>query len=124
MSTDVKSVRGNKSTTYAPVVRYQYNFAGSDHMGSEVTAIPISASRNWAEDLRQRFHPGDIVTAYVNPAKPSSAFLVRDLSLFPLWFVLFPLAFGALPYWIDRSQRRRTANLEAQPVPIIETGSA
>ena len=35
-----------------------------------------------------RFTPGAVVTAYVNPGRPTSASLVREVSLVPLFFVL------------------------------------
>jgi hypothetical protein len=80
----------------------------------------MSSSRSWAERMRDRFRPGEQVTAYVNPDKPSSAYLVRDVSLMPLLFVALPLAVVALLAWIVRVNRRQQSAVEAYPVPVVE----
>lgn len=121
LSTDIRAVRGNKGTSYAPVVRYQYAFAGGRYVADGVLPLSISASFTWAEKLRARFRPGEIVTAYVNPHRPSSAFLVRQVSLLPLLFVALPLAVTALLAWIARVQRAQLAAVEKCPVPVVES---
>jgi Protein of unknown function (DUF3592) len=78
--TDIKAVRGNKGTSYAPIVRYDYSFDEQPYQSDHVLPITISASYGWAQRLRDRFHPGQIVTAYVDPRRPSNAFLVREVS--------------------------------------------
>lgn len=120
LSTDIQAVRGNKGTSYAPVVRYEYAFGGARYQSAAVLPLRISASHAWAERLRARFRPGDSVTAYVNPTRASSAFLVRRVSLLPLVFVALPLAIAALLGWIVRVQRRQLAAGEQHPVPIVD----
>src|SRR4029077_16408969 len=121
LSTDIKAVRGDKGTSYAPVVRYQYSFAGGQYVSDGVLPLTISAGRGWAENLRNRFRPGEIATAYVNPNRPSSAFLVREVSLLPLLFVAFPLAIAGLLAWIAGVQRRPLAAGEEYPVPVVDS---
>ena len=81
--------------------------------------ITISASLSWATALRARFPVGKAVTAYVNPTRPSSAFLVREVSFLPMIFVLLPVGFGALFVWIIRVQRRQVVLAETHLVPEV-----
>jgi hypothetical protein len=120
LSTDIKVVRGNKGSSYMPVVQYQYQVAGVAYSSSRVLPIDISASHDWAERMITRFQAGETVTAYVNPRDPAKAFLVRKVSLLPLIFVAFPIAMVALLAWIVRVQRRQLEAVETYPVPIVE----
>jgi hypothetical protein len=80
----------------------------------------MSSSRGWAERMRDRFRPGEQITAYVNPAKPSSAYLLREVSLAPLLFVGLPLLVAALLAWIVRFNRRQLNAVAEYPVPVVE----
>lgn len=120
LSTDVKAIRGNKGVSYSPVVRYQYTIAGTLYSADRVLPVSMSASRAWAEELRDRFQAGQVVTAYVNPRDPSSAFLVRKVSLLPLIFVGAPLGMAALLALLIRAQRRQLAAVERYPVPVVD----
>lgn len=120
VATDIKAVRGDKGTSYAPVVRYDYYFNGERYRSDRVLPLSISASYGWATRLRDRFEPGQVVTAYVNPKRPTTAFLVREVSLLPLLFVAFPLGIVGLLAWIAAVQRRRLAATQRFPVPIVE----
>ncbi|MFI5312193.1 MAG: DUF3592 domain-containing protein [Gemmatimonadales bacterium] len=117
--TDIRTVRGSKGSTYAPLVTYRYSWQGVTYTGAGVTPVSISASMKWATALRDRFQAGKVVTAYVNPGRPASAFLVREVSLVPMLFVLLPVAFGALFAWIIRVQRRQVALVETHLVPVV-----
>jgi Protein of unknown function (DUF3592) len=120
LSTDIKAVRGDKGTSYAPVVRYQYSVDGTQYISSRVLPLDVSAGLGWAERLRNRFRSGDIVTAYVNPRQPGAAFLVHEASLLPLWFVALPLAVAGLLAWVSAVQRRQLAAVVRYPVPVVE----
>jgi Protein of unknown function (DUF3592) len=120
LSTDIKAVRGDKGTSYTPVVRYLYTVNGAEYESNKVLPLTISASYGWAVRLRDRFHPGQAVTAYVNPSQPASAFLVRDVSLLPLVFVAIPLAMVGLLSYFAGVQRRQLAGIERYPVPVVE----
>jgi hypothetical protein len=45
-----------------------------------VTSLDEAYSKNWATNWAERFHPGDTVTAYVNPGAPGDSFLVQEVS--------------------------------------------
>ena len=120
LTTDIKAVRGNKGTSYSPVVRYEYSVNGTGYQSDRVLPLTISASYAWAEGLRSRFRPGQVVTAYVNPNQAASAFLVRQVSLLPLLFVGFPLLIVGIVSWIAGFQRRQLAAMVRYPVPVVE----
>ena len=120
VATDIKAVRGDNGASYAPVVRYDYFLDGRGYQSDRVLPLTISASYSWAKRLRDRFEPGQVVTAYVNPNRPATAFLVREVSLLPLLFVAFPLGIVGLLAWIAAAQRRQVAAMQRYPVPIVE----
>lgn len=120
LRTDIKAVRGDKGTSYTPVIRYQYSVNGAQYVSSQVLPLTLSASYGWATRLRDRFHPGEIVTAYVNPSKPASAFLVRQVSLLPLAFVAIPLLMVGVLSFFAGVQRRQLAATVRYPVPIVD----
>lgn len=120
LSTDIKAVRGSKGTSYAPVVRYQYFLDDVRYQSDQVLPLNMSASWQWATKLRDRFQPGALVTAYVNPRRPASAFLVHEVSLLPLLFVAFPLAMVGILSWISAAQRRQLAAVQRYPVPLVD----
>jgi len=60
------------------------------------------------------------VTAYVNPSKPASAFLVRQVSLLPLAFVAIPLLMVGVLSFFAGVQRRQLAATVRYPVPIVD----
>jgi hypothetical protein len=93
---------------------------GREYQSDHVLPITISASRAWAEGVRGRFRSGQVVTAYVNPARPASAYLIHQLSFLSLIFVAFPVLMAGVLFWIARAQRRPTATALAHPVPILE----
>ncbi len=120
LSTDIKAVRGDKGTSYTPVVRYLYSVNGAQYESKQVLPLSASASYGWATRLRDRFRPGQVVTAYVNPRNPASAFLVRDVSLMPLVFVAFPLLIVGVLAWFASVQRRQLAATVRYPVPVVD----
>jgi Protein of unknown function (DUF3592) len=120
LSSAIKAVRGNRGTSYAPVVRYQYSIDGTPYESDAVLPLNVSASLGWAERLRARFRPGDVVTAYVNPHRASSAFLVRQVSLLPLVFVALPVTIALILAWVSVVQRRQLAAREQHPVPMVD----
>jgi len=120
LSVGIREVRNDDGSTYAPVVQYQYLIGHQWYVCDRVLPLSMSSSRGWAERMRDRFRPGDQVTAYVNPGNPSSAYLVRDVSLMPLLFVALPLVMVGLLALIVRVQRRQLNAVEQYPVPVVE----
>jgi uncharacterized protein DUF3592 len=117
----VAAVQGNKGTSYKPVVEYDYTYNGQPYRAFGVTPITISASQSWAKGIADRYKPGDITTAYVNPDRPNNAFLLRKVSTMPLIFVFFPVGFGLLFSWIIRVQRRQVVLAEKHLVPVVNS---
>ncbi|HUL02208.1 MAG TPA: DUF3592 domain-containing protein [Gemmatimonadales bacterium] len=120
LSVGIREVRGDDGSTYAPVVQYQYATGGEWYVSDRVLPINMSSSHQWAERMRDRFRPGDQVTAYVNPDKPSSAYLVREVSPMPLLFVALPLAVVGLLALIVRVRRRQRRDVDRCPVPVVD----
>lgn len=79
--------RVRRVRTYRPVVRYRYEVAGEDYTADEVYPITVGLGGFGAKGVMQRiaeeFQRGEKVTAYVDPADPSRAFLLREASFLP-----------------------------------------
>ncbi len=92
---------GGDTTTYQVRAMYRYSFAGHSYTGDRVAIARMadnigSFQQDLYASLRQAQASGD-VTAYVDPARPSSATLNRDLRLLLLSFeAVFALAFGGV----------------------------
>jgi hypothetical protein len=95
------SSRSAESTTYQVRATYRYSFAGRSYSGDRV-AIDRMADNvgSFQHDLYaslRNAQAGGRVTAYVDPAQPSSATLNRDLRPLLLAFeAVFALAFGGV----------------------------
>lgn len=99
---------GGTSTSYSPEVRYAYEVSGRTYASRSTLPLDISASRSWAKEIVGRYRPGRTAEAFYNPADPSDAFLVKQYSFFPYFFVLFPLIFLAVAAGVGFGMRRRT----------------
>jgi hypothetical protein len=119
VSSDVGVVHNSKGNTYKPVVVYNYRYQGYPFQAAAVTPISISASQSWAQSIVAKYRPGDVTTAYVNPSNPYSAYLLRQVSLIPLIFVLIPVLLGMLFSWIVRVQRSQVALAQKHLVPVV-----
>ena len=119
LASDIQAVRGNKGTSYKPVVSYRYAVGARQFVGTGVLPVTISSSYGWAQSLQRRFVPGTSVTAYYDPQKPWQAFLVHDVSFLPLLFVAFPLLMAGLMTWMVRMARRQAVFTESPPVPVV-----
>ena len=94
---DVVSSRGSDSTTYRIVGSYSYSFSGQRYQNSRISYD--TGSDNIGRDhhsivsrIQQRQQRGAL-TAWVNPADPQQAFLVRELRWKKL---LFSTVFGMI----------------------------
>ena len=122
--TDLAAAHDDKGgTTYRPVISYVYRRGPDIVRASGATILTLSSSYGWAEGIRERFPVGDSVTAYINPASPSQGFLVRQLSLFPLAFVAFPLLFGAFFGYAFKNAQQGLSLVAAAHVPIVDATS-
>jgi hypothetical protein len=121
VSSDIRTVRGDKGNTYKPVVVYNYTYQGLPHQAATVTPISISAGLGWAQSIANAYRSGNVTTAYVNPGHPNEAYLLRHVSLFPLLFVFMPVCFGLLFSWIVRVQRRQVVLAQKHLVPVVSS---
>ena len=117
----VGEVRGNKGTSYKPVVVYNYRYRGNPYEASTVMPMTISAGQAWAKSIADNYRPGQVTTAYVDPDHPGNAFLVRRVSPMPLIFVAFPLLFGLLYGRLLRTQRAQVQLAQKHLVPVVSS---
>lgn len=79
----------NTPVNYRPVIRYRYERAGRSHESSRIRRIETKSSRRpKMEALLAQFPPGAETTAWVSPADPADAVLVRDkrTAIYSIWF--------------------------------------
>jgi hypothetical protein len=104
-ATDIKTHISNDSDTgtsysYQPLVSRRYQVQGRAYTTSEVLPLAgYAGGGDWARQTINRYHPGERVTTYYDPANPSRGFLLPQLSYAPLIFIQFPMLFlliGAL----------------------------
>lgn len=94
LSSEVRSHRGSKSTTYSVDVFYEYTFNGQTYKSSRYKFMPGSSSGYDAKaQVVSRYPKGSSATCYVNPRRPSQAVLERGFTP-DLWLGLIPLAFA------------------------------
>lgn len=91
---DVK--HDSDGNTYTPKVTYEYVVDGKPYHGDKVLPIDISSGGGWAKEIVDRFDVGGIATAYYDPADPTKAFLIHEVSFFPYVFILFPMIFTCI----------------------------
>ena len=119
-ASSVEAVRSNKgSTSFRPIVTYQYTVHGRRYASTQVSVLPVARSYGWAESMSTRFVPGARTTAYVNPQDPASAYLVHDVSLLPLCITLIPAVFGGVFMLATRWSDRQADLARGINVPIL-----
>lgn len=121
VSSDVGTVKGSKGNSYKPVVVYNYRYQGHPYQAATVTPIDLSASQGWAQSIVNKYNPGDVTTAYVDPGNPYKVYLLRQVSLFPLLFVLIPVCFGFIFGWVVRTQRLSVVLAQKHLVPVVNS---
>jgi hypothetical protein len=67
-------------TVEQPIVMYSYQVDGVHYSTDRVTLREAARTGDWATRIVARFHAGDTVTAYYDPAAPGSAFLITERS--------------------------------------------
>ena len=99
VSSDVRSHRGSKHTSYSPHVVYTYAVDGISHTGDSYSNLRTSTGNYAAEKAKAAaYRPGNELTVFYNPADPSESVIVRVTSVpFPMlcFFGIF-LAVGLM----------------------------
>ena len=91
ISSRVREVRGDDSTSYKPDILYAYTYNGREHRSSRYSAHGWSSgNRSHASEIIARYTPGTAATCYVNPARPGEALLMRDIHLLPTLLSMIP----------------------------------
>jgi hypothetical protein len=88
-------------TLEQPIVMYSYQVDSVHYSTDRVTLREASRPGHWAKDVAARFHAGDTVTAYYDPASPGSAFLIteRNWLVYPAFIVPVVLAILLAALW-------------------------
>lgn len=71
---------GNLNRTYYPIIEYEYTVGGDRFQGDSYQALKTSMSRRKARQVVSGYNPGEEVTVFYNPEKPSDAVLVPGFS--------------------------------------------
>jgi hypothetical protein len=123
VSMDIASSSGDNGTVYRPVISYAYQRGSETVIATGTTIMNISSSYSWADKIRQRYRAGDSVTAYINPVSPSEGYLTRELSWFPLVFVVGPLVMGLIVAFAGKNGQQGLTLIAADHVPILDAGA-
>ncbi len=84
---------GHTSTTYKPIVMYEYEVNGMKYKCGTVQPIDMSSGHGWAQEIINKFTKGQKVEVFYDPEDPNSAFILKEYSFFPYVFILFPMIF-------------------------------
>jgi hypothetical protein len=93
VSSDVRSHRGDKGTTYSVDILYRFEFGGREYRANRYSFLSGSSSgRSGKEAIVRRYPAGGSALCFVNPAQPSQAVLNRNFTGL-MWLGLIPLVF-------------------------------
>jgi len=83
----VDRMEGGQGIDYEPEIQYTYQYQGETYTSDQVfpsTGIRTYSDRSMAESVVEAYEPGTTTRAYVSPAAPSDAFLIRERTPWPL----------------------------------------
>jgi hypothetical protein len=83
----VDRMDGGRGIDYEPEIRYTYQYQGETYTSEQVfpsTGVRTYSDRSSAEAVVESYEPGTTVRAYVSPADPTDAFLIRERTPWPL----------------------------------------
>ena len=78
---------GGQGIDYEPEIHYTYQYQGETYTNGQVfpsTGVRTYSDRSGAESVIESYEPGTTTRAYISPADPSDAFLIRERTPFPL----------------------------------------
>jgi len=70
---------------FAPQVRYHFDFAGKQYIGTQLTIDIPHLDRGEADEMLRTYATGMHVTAFVDPLDPQQTVLIRSYSLAYYW---------------------------------------
>lgn len=127
-SSQIRSHRGEDSTTYSADILYRYEFDGRTYQSNEYDLFSTSSSNRRSHQKIVDDHPeGKTITVFVDPQNPSQSLVNRELGsgLFlaavPLVFIMIGLvgmgfAIRSVLTFDKRSESRRS-NLLSEGIP-------
>ncbi|EMA09855.1 Protein of unknown function [Haloarcula vallismortis] len=83
----VDRMEGGRGVDYEPEIRYTYQYRGETYTSEQVfpsTGVRTYSDRSRAESVVESYQPGATTRAYVSPADPNDAFLIRERTPWPL----------------------------------------
>ncbi|KAA9396167.1 DUF3592 domain-containing protein [Haloarcula sp. CBA1130] len=83
----VDRMEGGRGIDYEPEIHYTYQYQEETYTGEQVfpsTRTRTYSARSEAESVVESYEPGTTVRAYVSPADPTDAFLIRERTPWPL----------------------------------------
>lgn len=84
--------------TYLPAVHYQYNVNGITYESKSVFPMDVGRGsrwgRRWAKGIVNEFKTKHRTGAFYDPLDPTQAFLRKQPSVFPYFFILVPTILG------------------------------
>jgi hypothetical protein len=79
-----------RGKSYRADILYRYHFGGAEYLSNRYEMFDYTSSRSDADALAAQFPPGKQVVAYVDPARPTYAVLVRGYT-WRLAVIVIPL---------------------------------
>ena len=79
----------NTPVNYRPLIRYRYDIKSQSYESDRIRRVETKSSRRpKMQAILAQFPPGTETTAWVNPANPAEAVLIRDkrTAIYSIWF--------------------------------------
>ncbi|HDZ20306.1 hypothetical protein LCGC14_0312220 [marine sediment metagenome] len=90
LSSRVKANTGGDSTTYKPIITYEYVVDGARHVSRQYNYMDISVSGgNWASEVVSQHPAGRRIMVYYDPDDPAEAILSLETPAMAYFLLLF-----------------------------------
>lgn len=103
--TDQRLMRDNSTTSHTPVVKFRYVVGGVTYESGMLRPSEIERGYASADAAREELTPfpvGAKVSAFVDPATPEKAFLIREESVGPIVFLVLALVAPAFGFVLSK----------------------
>jgi len=79
----VRRSGSRKYRSYEPVIEYKFEKDGTWYRATGLYPAYSKGRQSWAKEMVTKFPPGKVIEAYIDPANPKEAFLIRHYSSVP-----------------------------------------
>lgn len=103
--TDSRLLRNNSTTSHRPDVRFRYRVAGTEYESDLIhpnIIVTGYASRESAAEELVPFPLNATVRAYVDPARPSKAYLIAEAGKGPIVFIIIGVLLPPLAWFVGK----------------------